>query len=71
MRSSLRLTHVPGRLPSEPYIDKGEILSIVSTSNVGLVHLAGHVLNSANDEIYDSLTTATRFFLDDGCCHIG
>ena len=44
----------------------GEILSIVSTSNVGLVHLAGHVLNSANDEIYDSLTTATRFFLDDG-----
>lgn len=48
----------------------GEILSIVSTSNVGLVHLAGHVLNSANDEIYDSLTTATRFFLDDGGCPI-
>lgn len=44
----------------------GEIISIVSTSNVGLVHLAGHVLNSANDEIYVSLTTATRFFLDDG-----
>lgn len=65
MRSSLRLTHVPGRLPSEPYIDKGEILSIVPTSNVEIVHLAGRILNSANYEIYDSLTTATPFFF--GC----
>ena len=62
MRSSLRLTHVLGRLPSESYNDKRRYSSIVSISNVGIVQLVGRVLNSANDEIYDSLTTATQFF---------
>ena len=51
----------PAEFIRSPTRINSEILSIVSTSNVGLVHLAGHVLNSANDEIYDSLTTAIRF----------
>lgn len=62
MRSSLRLTHVLGRLPYESYNDKRRYSSIVSISNVGIVQLVGLVLNSVNDEIYDSLTTATQFF---------
>lgn len=59
MRFVLRLTHVPGRLPPETYIDKGEILYIVPISNVEIVHLAGRILNSAN---YERITLRLKNF---------